>query len=174
MPVTNANLPVRAHVPRLEVLNAVCNFREVGSAFDRICNGGEEDIGISFLHVLNSRFDIAKLLALVAPHQKHSSFDSVRFAHSYRGSYFFSGDAPFHSIQDALRAALGADPHAKASHFSEGCDNLRTQPVGARNTFKRQLQSPPLKFGGVLKEPTVVNGEDVIGHPSHFGLVSTN
>ena len=84
----------------------------------------------------------------------------------------FGGDAPFHGIQDALRTALGADPHPKATHFGEGFDDLRIQPIGARNALERQLQSAPLEFRGVLKKPAVMNGENVIGHPRHFGLVS--
>src|SRR6202451_792661 len=124
--------------------------------------------------MLDRRLDIAKLLTLVSPHQEHSRLDSMRFAHRYGGSHFFSGDTALHGIQNALRTALGTNPYAEASHFRPRFDNLRINPTGPRNALERHFQSSPLQFACVLKEPAVVNGENVIGHPRHLGLVSTN
>ena len=79
----------------------------------------------------------------------------------------FGIGAPFHGIEDLLRAALSADPQAIAAHARQGLDDLFIQPVLARDRLERQAESAPLHLGGVLEQPFVVDGENVVGVPQH-------
>src|SRR5580704_14918942 len=51
-------VPVRANAPRFQALKAVGHLGGIRSALDRVGHGGEENIGIGVLHVLNRGLDI--------------------------------------------------------------------------------------------------------------------
>jgi len=90
----------------------------------------------------------------------------------YCGLYLFDGDAAFHRIQHPLRTALGTDPNTETSKLREQIDDFVVQAVGPRNTFEWNAQTATPHFRGyVLPQPAVVNGENVVGDPHHFGMV---
>ena len=60
------------------------------------------------------------------------------------------GDAALHGVQQALRTALGADPHAVAAQFRKLRGHARVQAVGARDALERNAQAAALHLRGVL------------------------
>src|SRR5580692_11963875 len=62
-------VPVRANAPRFQALKAVGHLGGIRSALDRVGHGGEENIGIGVLHVLNRGLDILQFFTFVSPHQ---------------------------------------------------------------------------------------------------------
>ncbi len=121
--------------------------------------------------MLDGRFDILQLFALVAPHQEHAGLDAPRLASGDRRLHLPHGDAAFHGIEDSLRAAFGADPNTEATKLGEQVDDFVVQAVGAGNALERDAQATASHFRGVLAQPAVVNGEDVVGNPNHIGLI---
>ena len=119
----------------------------------------------------DGRFDILQLFAVIPPHQEHPALDAARLAGSHSGLHLFNGNAAFHGVEDSLRAALRADPHAEATEFGQQINDFVVQAIRAGNTLKRNPQSAPPHFRGVLAQPAVVNGEHIVGNPHHVRLI---
>ena len=83
-----------------------------------------ENVGPAGLHVFDGGFDVAQILAFVAPHQEHAGLDAVLAAQRDCFAHLLDRDAALHGIQDSLRAALRADPHAKAAQFRQRLRHL--------------------------------------------------
>ena len=50
--------------------------------------------------------------------------------------------------------------------------HARVQAIGARDALERNAQAAALHLRGILIQPAVVNGEDVVGEPELLGLVA--
>src|SRR6185436_8299779 len=69
-------------------------------------------------------------------------------------------------VEDALAAALRADPDAVAPHLRERRQHLLAHhAVGPRNGLEREAEAAPLQLGGVVEQPAVADGEDVVRVP---------
>src|SRR5215831_16151885 len=174
MPIANTEVPVGTFFPNFQTLDAIGNVGKIRRAFDRVSNRSEKDVRIGLLDVLDGGVNVGELLSLVTPHQEHSGLDSNRPAKGNRCLHLLHSNSALHGVEDSLRAALRADPNAEASHLSQGLNNLQIQAVGSRNAFKRQFHAAAFEFGGILKEPSMMNRENVVGHPRHLRLIAVN
>ena len=82
------------------------------------------------------------------------------------------GDAALHGVQQALRTALGADPHAVAAQFRKLRGHARVQAVRARDALERNAQAAAPHLRGILIQPAVMNGEHIVGEPQLLGMVA--
>ena len=124
--------------------------------------------------MLNGGLDIGKLFPFIAPHQEHPGLDSVRLAKGNRTLHLLDRYTPFHGVQNSLRPALGADPDAEASNFGQRFYDSGIETIRPRNALEWNTQSASFEFRRVLKEPAVMDGEYVIGHPNNFGVILTD
>src|SRR6185295_13466820 len=110
--------------------------------------------------------DVVDRLPFVAPHEEHTDLDAVALRRLGGPAHLLGRDPPLHGVEDALAAALRTDPDAVAAHLRQRGEHLLAHhAVGARNGFERQPQAAPLQLAGVVEEPAVVDGEDVVGVP---------
>src|SRR5262249_13171941 len=172
VPASNSKIAVGTFRPTCSSGGAVGDFVEIWGSADRIGNGGKENIWSCAFHVMNRFLDILHVLAFVSPHQKHSRLNSAGFADSHRVTNLFNGDATLHCIQYALGAAFGTDPDPKTSKLRKEVGHMSIQSIGARNALERNLETASLHFCSKFSEPTVMDGENVIGNPKHVRTIT--
>ena len=56
----------------------------------------------------------------------------------------------------------------------QGLDDLLVEPVLARDRLEGQAEAAPLQLGGVLEQPLVIDGEDVVGVPQQVRVVGVD
>ena len=76
-------------------------------------------IGIGTAYKLDGGRNVLELLALVAPHEEHADLDAVTSREFDGAAHLLDADTALHRIEDALAAALGADPDAIAAQLGE-------------------------------------------------------
>src|SRR5690242_2731576 len=168
MPPAQAEVPIRALLPRTRTNHLRGNFVEIWRSFYGIRHRGEENIRIAALYMIHRGKDVAEFLALVAPHEEHSRLNAPRLAQRYRVLHLLHGDAALHRVQDALRTAFRADPHPEAAELGQRVHYFLIQPVGAGDAFEWDQEPAFLCQGRIFIEPPVVNCEHVVGEPGHI------
>src|SRR5437660_1250092 len=98
-PPSQTHVSVGGLVPWTSTHDSVFHLLEVRRSFDRVCQGGQEDIGPAIPHVRCCRFDILDLLAFVAPHKEHASGNPSRSKRSDCCLHALDADSAFHLVQ---------------------------------------------------------------------------
>ncbi len=116
--------------------------------------------------------DVRDFLAFVAPHEEHAGAYSVLLELPHRVADLRDGHAAFHRVQQALRTALGPDPHPVAAQFGKLRGHARVQTIRTRDALKWDVQSAAPHLRGELVQPAVVDGEHIVGEPQLLGMVA--
>ena len=75
-----------------------------------IGDGGQKHVGIGLFQVIDRGFNIAYLFTLVAKHNEHAYGNTPGLEQPGLGLHVDHVGLALHSVQDALGAALRADP----------------------------------------------------------------
>ena len=121
--------------------------------------------------VFDGGFDVVQFFAFVAPHQEHAALDAALAGEGDGLLDLLDLDAAIHGVEDSLGAAFGADPDAEAAEFGEKVEHLCVESIGAGDAFEGNAQAAAAHLGGIVANPFVVDGEDVVGDPDHVGGV---
>src|SRR5215471_7788115 len=102
MATSYSHFPIRTNPPFLQVFDSTFNLIKIGSSCNGVSNGGEENVGIGLLNMLNRSLDIHDFFPLIAPHEKHPGLNATRSTQCDRGLHLFDSDTALHGVQDTL------------------------------------------------------------------------
>jgi len=71
-------------------------------------------------------------------------------------------DAAIHGVKNPLGAAFRSDPDAEAAEFGEEVEHLGVETIGPGDAFERNAKATAAHLCGIVTNPFVIDGEDVI------------
>ena len=77
-----------------------------------------------------------------------------------------------HRVEDALRAALGTNPHPEAAETRQRRGDVVVDALGARDALERQSNAAPLELARVRDRPRAMDREHVVRVPQALRVIA--
>src|ERR1700730_806105 len=120
MAALDAIVSIRRLRPLLIGDDRIAESAEKSRVFDWICHRGQMNVRLALLYEVHGGGDIVDLFTGISPHQEHTHLNSIALRRIGGPDDLIDFDAPLHSVEDALAAALGTDPDSITTHIGKG------------------------------------------------------